>query len=318
MEKIERKQSVDSDQRERGFFTINSLGELLPIIFIAFFFAYIAGSQHRVDLTADRQTESSIEINKFSINEENTIEKNKRETEVKIHHNTSPLKNSAKTLPIIENKQKRQSLQEKAQTEQIEKQARPHFPKAKTRQALPKLEAIEIIEEINPRTEKYTSVEVEPIEKLVTKPDLIEEAIISTNIPLEKEKNIELLERKAIRNLAEVKMERPEMVVKADWKPREIIKEELIEEELVETIEPEIEEEVPAKLLATVNYNSSDFKWAVNNYNRGLKKSLQFINTPDGKASYYRTDAGIVLKINDLSKILNIVLMDNIIIVFAR
>ncbi len=306
MEKIERKQSVISDEKESGFLAINSLGELLPIIFIAFFFAYLIGSQARVDSTtvvypeAIENHQASIEKLKESTTlEKQEIVKNEEPQEEKVYINKSPDNTEAKASRIIE----RPSIQKNIPTETEENIARPLFPKASPREALPTLEVSQPIKELAPTTEKYTLLEEDAADEIILATKPIEEIILSEGTPIIKEQRIETLKSKSIAHLEDVEVEVAEMVVKPNWTPRTMLLEEREEEAVAEELAPEIKEEKQEKSITLSNYNSSDFKWTVNNHSRGIKKSAVFTNTPDGKAAYCRTDAGIVLKINDLANI---------------
>lgn len=306
MEKIERKESVDSDQKERSFLAINSLGELLPFIFIAFFFAFAVGNQPKVGSAAYEQMKPVVEMSEAAFAEEENIFRNSEELEEEVYLNTSPAETEAKILPIIESKKKnKKSIQNELPVEIERNLPRPHLPKAQAREVLPVLEISQPIEEIIPVAEKFTIIEeVDESTETIYKNSPIDEAIVMKEPDIINEKAIELLEGKEIKRLANLPVETAEMTVKLNLVPKEVIAEVIVEEniEVIAAIE-ETEESKPLKSLSTVNYNSSDFKWGVDNYNHGFKKSAIFTNTPDGKASYSRTDAGILLKVNDLSGI---------------
>jgi len=306
MEKIEKRRSVHTDQKGSEFFTINSLGELLPIILITFFLAFVASYQRFEVSTVSEQLKPALESNEAAFVEEQTILKKKELNQEDVHLNSSPSKKSAKMLPVIESIQKRQAAPEKAFPELKETVARPHFPKAKARKPLPTLEVSNPIKKAIPQTEKLTVLKVEELEKIVVEPKLEEEFIVLNYTPTRQTEVIQpvkALGAKTIGRLANIAVDKPEMELNPNWTPVTTTVEEIIVEKEQEIVQA-VPEEVQIKTsLNVTDYNSSDFKWAVNNYNHGIKKSAKFTNTPDGKASYCRTDAGIVLKINDLSDI---------------
>ena len=298
MEKIERKQAVDSGEKKRGFLAINSLGELLPVICIIFFFAYLIGNEPIVDSLA---VNNQITTEKFSeakvIDEQKKLEKTNKKEE-NSYLNTSPTKNKAKTLPRTETSNKNQLIQKENPIKEEEDLARPLFPKTSPRKVLPTIEVSQPIENITPTVEKYSGMErISPKETILAR--ISTENIIPTSIPAVKEEQVERLKEKAITHLAGIELETPEMIVKPNWTPRK----EIIEEPIVEDVEVKIENKKTVVSDVLTNYNSSDFKWSVNNHNHGIKKSAIFTNTPDGKASYSCTDAGIILRVNNLNNI---------------
>lgn len=301
MEKIERKKSVDSDEKERHFFAINSLGKLIPVIFIIFFFAYLAGSQPSADSTLEIPKVSIEKWSETIIVEKQDVLKKEEKQEKKSYLNTSPIKLEAKTLPSIESTKKSQSIQKNIPTETEKDLARPIFPKASPREVLPTLEVSQSVDKIVPTIEKYSSTEIKSQDEIIAETKPVEEVNFIYNTPLIKEQSIEVLKRKDIASLAEVAIEIPEMTVKSNWVPRTSVREE--NELILAGVSPEIEEEKVVEALDVVKYNSSDFKWEVNNHSHGVKQSAIFTNTPDGKASYCSTDAGIVLKVNNLANI---------------
>ena len=303
MEKIERKQSADSDQKERGFFVINSLGELLPIVLVIFFFAYLAGSHPALDSTAHTHQLTTDNLGTFKIVEQQELPENNEQIEEKTYLNTSPKEAQAKILPIIKKENKRRPVQKNLPKETEEDLARPQFPKASPREALPPLQVSEPIKKAEPAPEKYSQIELEPKKEILLEEQPTETAMLSQNTAREKLEPIALLNQKNISKLAEIDIEIVEMSVEADWVPRQILEEEKTEEELVENLVSETKKEEVVETVNISNYNSSDFKWALNNHNQGVKKSASFTNTPDRKASYCHTEAGIVLKINDLRDI---------------
>ncbi len=292
MEKIERKQSVDSGRLERGFLAINSLGELLPFICIIFFFAYFLGSKSIDDSLAINHPISSEKLEETKVIDEQKKLENTGKKEEKVYLNTSPTKVKAKTLPTIEATSENKSVQKDNSVEKEEEKVIPLFPKTTPRKTLPTLEVSQPIENVNPVPEKYSAMKpISPAETILTTRQN-NGNIIASSIRLEKEEKLASLEEKTITRLTEIEIETAEMEVKPSWTPRkEIINEAIIEDEKVVVND------------VVKNYNSSDFKWSVNNPNHGIKKSAIFTNTPDGKASYSCTDAGIILRINNLTNI---------------
>ena len=226
MEKIERKKSVDSDEKERHFFAINSLGKLIPVIFIIFFFAYLAGSQPSADSTLEIPKVSIEKWSETIIVEKQDVLKKEEKQEKKSYLNTSPIKLEAKTLPSIESTKKSQSIQKNIPTETEKDLARPIFPKASPREVLPTLEVSQSVDKIVPTIEKYSSTEIKSQDEIIAETKPVEEVNFIYNTPLIKEQSIEVLKRKDIASLAEVAIEIPEMTVKSNWVPRTSVREE--------------------------------------------------------------------------------------------
>jgi len=299
MEKIERKQSADSDQKEKDFFVINSVGELLPFIFIAFFFTYMVGSQKVINSTVSSHTEAIVQMSEAKISEQQNILKNRGEDKEKIYLNASPAKVEANKLPKIKAERKKSVIQKESHVEKEENHARPHFPKAEYREVLPVIEVVQPLETITPSKEKFSYKE----EKEISLEVMPEEVYTSSNSTIVLQPKIITTLEKEISPLETAKVNIAKMTVKPNLTPKtiELDEEETVVEEVIVKDEKLVTK--TPDLAAVVNYKPAEFKWAVNNYNHGIKKSPKFINTPDAKAAYCRTDAGILLKINDLSDV---------------